>query len=124
MLQISLGDETVPYKTIKELKELLKEKTDDQTFADVYCRVCDFYFERDVIGDYGTTADSPCAISNKEYKKWRYFFDELYRELKKRMEKNNITETYENKCPVGHAFVAKYGYVSNSGWWFKLEKSD
>ena len=41
---VFMGDDVVPQTTIKELKELLKEKTDDSTFADVYTVVLTIIF--------------------------------------------------------------------------------
>lgn len=117
MLPIVWKGENVSVETISELKKILKQNTDDKTFAEVYCFVSNTFYDFEIIGgDTKAKAGEPYAIPRKEFKKWNYFYDELFRELKKRMEKNNITETYENKCPVGHAFLAKYGYHHFNRW--------
>lgn len=117
---IFLGDSIVPQTTIKELKELLKEKTDDATFADVYCRVWNHFFYYDPAGAYPCAKlGDPDVLPKKEWKRWGYFYDELFRELKKRMEKSGIIETYEKCSVVGHSFVKKYGYEDGDGWWWK-----
>ena len=117
-----MGDDVVPQTTIKELKEFLKEKTDDQTFADVYCRVENYFFYCDPIGGVeGAKEGEPDALPKKEWKRWKYFHAELSREARNRIVKSNIPESCKWKYL---AFFFQYGYVDADGWWFKLKPED
>ena len=119
---VFMGDDVVPQTTIKELKELLKEKTDDSTFADVYCRVDNYFFYCDPIGGVeGAKAGEPDALPKKEWKKWMYFYRELLKKAEIRVEKSDIPETCNTKFLT---FFFKYGYVCVNGWWFKLKPED
>ncbi len=116
------GDDVVPQKTVKEIRQLLREKKDDETLVQVYCRVDNFAitFEPPSLGPYALP-DDPFVIPRKEHRQWCYLEEDIFHRINIRVAKSNISD-YK-------IFIKKFGYhisppeLGSLLWFYDPDKS-
>ncbi len=104
------GDDVVPQETTKDIRQLLREKKDNETIVQVYCRVRNFIFIfMPPSLDPPDISEEPLVIPQKEYRQWLYLRKELFFRIKMRVEKQNF--------PDFDSFIEQYGYIDKDGWY-------
>ena len=102
------GDDVVPQETTNELRQLLREKRDDETLVSVFCRVDNYLDTYEMIGgDSNAQPGDEFAIPRKEFRKWLYLYLDLRTRIERRIKTDNLQQF--------HNFIEKNGYPLSDG---------